>query len=394
MPRFRSLFPALVLLIVTAASAMAANRLALVIGNDAYQNVDRLQKAVNDARAVAASLRRIGFTVALGENVARRDFVRSIAEFESRIRPGDVVFFFYAGHGVEIEGANYLMPIDVPKVAPGQQSVLKDEAVSTDGLIQRLQARGARSQIIVLDACRENPFKDATGRSIGASRGLGRTLASNGVFIMYSAGIGQVALDRLSDNDANPNSVFTRTLAPLLEDPNLSLVRVAKEMRVKVAGLAGTVGHLQTPAYYDEIEGDLFLARRDGSAAPQPPPVIAPPPIAAPAPAPAPPVLPPVARLDPAPAPAAPPPPVARDAGFIFPDSDRRILSRQEVERLSLEARRVARNEIYARRGRHFRDASLRAYFSRFSWYRPHSWEVRLTAIEDANVRLIQSMER
>jgi uncharacterized caspase-like protein len=112
-------------------SARAQTKWALVIGNDAYLNVDRLQKATNDARALAAALQRVGFTATLGQNLARRDFVRTIAEFEGRLRPGDTALIFYAGHGVEIEGANYLMPVDIPKVAPGQQGILKDEAVST-----------------------------------------------------------------------------------------------------------------------------------------------------------------------------------------------------------------------------------------------------------------------
>jgi hypothetical protein len=382
----RRLLPAVFLSIALAAhlsivpAALAQSRLALVVGNDAYQNVDPLRKAVNDARAISASLRRLGFTVVAGENLQRRDFVRTVAELEARIKPGDMVFIFYAGHGVEIDGANYLLPIDIPKVAPGQQGVLKDEAISTDGLIQRLQAKGTRSQILVLDACRENPFKDATGRSVGGRRGLAPTQTSSGVFILYSAGIGQVALDRLDDNDTNPNSVFTRTLVPLMENPNLSLVRLAKEARGKVASLASTIGHMQSPAYYDEIDGDLFLARLSGGAAPLPPgpAVTSPPPVVTPPPV--------VARL--------PPPEPPRPTGFIFADSDHRMLSRQEIAQLSPDQRRLARNEIYARKGRFFRDQALRAHFSRFSWYQPHSWEVRLSPIEDANIRLIQSMER
>src|SRR5262249_49117212 len=157
--------------------AVAQNRFALVVGNDSYQHIDQLQKAVNDARAVAGSLQRLGFTVARGENLSRRDFVQALARLEAQVRPGDITFVFYAGHGVEIDGANYLLPVDVPKVAAGQQNILKDEAISTDGLIQRLKARGARSQIVVLDACRENPFRDPAGRSVGAARGLGSAQA-------------------------------------------------------------------------------------------------------------------------------------------------------------------------------------------------------------------------
>src|SRR5262249_59133245 len=205
--------------------AAAQSRFALVIGNDSYQNVEPLRKAGNDARAVAQSLGRIGFAVTLGTNLARRDFVRMVAEFENRIRPGDTAFVFYSGHGVEIDGANYLLPVDVPKVGAGQQGILRDEAISTDGLIQRLKGRGTRAQVLVLDACRDNPFRDNFGRSVGGARGLAQTVQpSNGVFVIYSAGIGETALDRLADNDANPNSVVTRSLLPLLQDPSKSLV--------------------------------------------------------------------------------------------------------------------------------------------------------------------------
>jgi len=365
--------------------AAAESRLALVIGNDSYQNVEPLKKAGNDARAVAQSLGRIGFTVTLGTNLARRDLVRMVAEFENRIRPGDTAFVFYSGHGVEIEGANYLLPVDVPKVGAGQQGILRDEAISTDGLIQRLKARGTRAQILVLDACRDNPFRDNLGRSVGGARGLAQSQASNGVFVIYSAGIGETALDRLADNDTNPNSVFTRSFLPLLEDPSKSLVEVAKATRLKVKSLAGGIGHQQSPAYYDEIDGDLVLARADGAASPRPAPSPAPPSppvvIATPAPLPPPPAPPPVAA-----------PPAA--SGFIFPDSDRRYLGRDEIARLTRDQLRIARNEIYARRGRYFQDASLTAHFSRFAWYRPNTWEPALNAYEKANVSLIQSMER
>ena len=382
MRRFAGIAVAAALL---AGPATAQSRFALVVGNDGYQNVEPLKKAVNDARAVAQSLGRLGFSVTLGTNVVRRDFVRMVADFENRIQPGDTAFVFYSGHGVEIEGANYLLPIDAPKVGAGQQGILRDEAISTDGLIQRLKARGTRAQILVLDACRDNPFRDQLGRSVGGARGLAQAQASNGVFVIYSAGIGETALDRLANNDANPNSVFTRSFLPLLEDPNRSLVEVAKATRLQVKSLAGGVGHQQSPAYYDEVDGDLFLART-GGATPRPTPTLPPVVIATPAPGPSP--VPP----SPPPPPVAAPPPVA--SGFIFPDSDRRYLARDEIARLSRDQLRIARNEIYARRGRYFQDASLTAHFSRFAWYRPNTWEPALNAYEKANISLIQSMER
>ena len=193
----------------------AQNRLAFVVGNDAYRNVSPLQKAINDARAVGRSLQQLGFRVTLGENLSWREYVEKFSAFENSIQPGDTAFLFYSGHGVEIDGANFLIPIDAPKVAPEQQSLLKDVSISTDNMIQRIKSRGTRTQIIVLDACRENPFRQSNGRSVGGARGLAGTQVPGGVFMIYSAGLGQVALDRLSDNDANPNSIFTRSFLPL-----------------------------------------------------------------------------------------------------------------------------------------------------------------------------------
>jgi len=384
MKAFRAILVAL-LAIAAAAPAVAENRLAFVVGNDAYRNVSPLQKAVNDARAVSRSLQQLGFRVTLGENLAWRDYVEKFSVFENSIRPGDVAFLFYSGHGVEIDGANYLIPVDAPKVSPEQQSLLKDVSVSTDNLIQRLKARGTRTQIIVLDACRENPFRLASGRSVGGARGLADARVPGGVFMIYSAGVGEVALDRLSDNDGDPNSVFTRSFLPLLANPDNSLVAVAKQTRSRVKSLASTIGQTQSPAYYDEIDGDIFLAK---DSPPTPTPATQPPPPQVVTLPPVPPQPPPPAR------PIEPAPVAAPSQDFIFPESDRIRLTRDMVARLTPAHLRIARNEIYARRGRYFRDPTLAAHFGRFSWYRPYTWDVPLSAIEQANVSLIASFER
>lgn len=109
--------------------------------------------------------------------------------------------------------------------------------------------------MIILDACRDNPFAEGGVRSIGGSRGLARVDAPEGTFVMYSAGAGQTALDRLSDNDADANSVFTRSLIPLITTPGLGMQEVALKVRERVVELANSVGHRQTPAYYDQLLG-------------------------------------------------------------------------------------------------------------------------------------------
>lgn len=239
--------------------ALAEKRVALVVGNDDYETLPDLKKAVNDARAVSSALSELGFAVIIGENLSRRAMNRKLADLEAAIAPGDLVFFFFAGHGVAIDSANYLIPVDMPEPNEGEESVVADEAVAADSIIRRIQGRGASVSFIILDACRDNPFAAAGVRSIGGSRGLTRIEAAKGVFVLYSAGIGQTALDRLSESDTDPNSVFTRKFVPLLKTRGLSHVDLAKEVQREVDELAASVLHPQQPAYYDQIIGTVVL---------------------------------------------------------------------------------------------------------------------------------------
>lgn len=235
--------------------AEAAKRIGLVIGNDAYVNVEPLDKAVNDARGIADALQAVGFTIILAQDVDRRAFNQRLQEFASAIAPGDEAFFFFAGHGVEIDGRNFLLPVDIPSARQGEEELIKGEAIAVDRVLEIVRDRRPRIDILVLDACRQNPFKRPGTRGLGGTRGLAATVAPEGTFIMYSAGVGQTALDRLGDDDPHPNSVFTRSLLPLLGEPGLLLPELARRVRAEVLALAGTVGHDQRPAYYDEIVG-------------------------------------------------------------------------------------------------------------------------------------------
>lgn len=240
----------------------AAKRRALVIGNDDYTQVLKLQKAANDAAAMESTLDEIGFKVTTAINVTRRDMNFAIQNFVNEIETGDVAMLFFAGHGVEIDGENFLLPTDIPNAKPGQEGFVKGESISLNNILGRLKAKNARVNIVILDACRNNPFESRAGRSIGASRGLARIASPQGTFVMYSADAGEEALDRLSDSDASPNSVFTRTLIPLLKEPGRDLVSTAREARRQVRKLALTVSHQQTPAYYDAVLGEFYFNGR------------------------------------------------------------------------------------------------------------------------------------
>ena len=250
-----------VLAIVSASisSVLAKNRVALVVGNNAYDNIIDLKKAVNDARVMGDTLRGLGFEVLKVENAGRRELNRKLYEFASRLENGDVAVFFFAGHGVELSGRNFLLPTDTPDVKLGQEGFLESEAISVDQVLQSIRDRGTRISLVILDACRNNPFPTDGTRSLGGTRGLARIAAPEGTFILYSAGVGQAALDDLGNGDPNPNSVFTRTLVPLLKTPGLSLTETARKVRREVRQLAKKVSHQQRPAYYDEVIGDFYF---------------------------------------------------------------------------------------------------------------------------------------
>ena len=236
-----------------------AKRLALVTGNDNYHSVEKLQKAVNDAKAVSETLKGLGFQVTFAKNVTRRKMNRVLTSFANKIEIGDEVLFYYAGHGIEILGRNYLLPVDIPSADPGNETFITNESFAVSGIISDLQNRGGRVNLIILDACRDNPFPKRGRRTLGGKRGLSRVAPPRGTFVMFSAGANQSALDRLNNSDPNPNSVYTRSLIPLLKTPGISMTQMAKRLRRDVEKLALTINHPQYPSYYDELNGEYFI---------------------------------------------------------------------------------------------------------------------------------------
>ena len=256
------------------APAHAEKRVALVVGNNDYKNVPKLQKAVNDARTMGDTLKRLGFSVMVAENQTRQAFSQTLLAFDNAVQPGDTAFFFYAGHGFEIAGQNFLLPTDVPAASEGQEELVRDASVLADRIIERLQNKKVRTSILVFDACRNNPFERSGTRAVAGSGGLApMTQLPDGVFSVFSAGPRQTALDRLSNDDGNPNSVFTRTFAKELTAPGVNLVQVAQRTRRLVSEMAETVHHKQIPVYFDQMVDDVFLnglAKAPAEAAAQP----------------------------------------------------------------------------------------------------------------------------
>ena len=248
------------LLLAITAPAHAEKRVALVIGNNDYKNVPKLQKAVNDARTMGDTLRQLGFSVMVAENQTRQAFSETLLAFDKAVGPGDTAFFFYAGHGFEIAGQNFLLPTDVPAATEGQEELVRDASILADRVIERLQNKKVRTAILVFDACRNNPFERSGTRAVAGGGGLApMTQLPEGVFSVFSAGPRQTALDRLSNNDDNPNSVFTRTFSKELLQPGENLVQVAQHTRRIVSEMAETVSHKQIPVYFDQMVDDVFL---------------------------------------------------------------------------------------------------------------------------------------
>ncbi|WP_456640188.1 caspase family protein [Bradyrhizobium sp. USDA 10063] len=242
------------------APAQAEKRVALVVGNNDYKYVPKLQKAVNDARTMGDTLKQLGFSVMIAENQNRQQFSETLLAFDKAIEPGDTAFFFYAGHGFEIAGQNFLLPTDVPAATEGQEELVRDASILADRIVERLQNKKARSSILVFDACRNNPFERPGTRAVAGGGGLApMTQLPEGVFSVFSAGPRQTALDRLSNDDTNPNSVFTRTFAKELLQPGKNLVQVAQHTRRLVSEAAETIRHKQIPVYFDQMVDDVFL---------------------------------------------------------------------------------------------------------------------------------------
>ena len=232
-----------------------ANRKALVIGNDAYKKVTPLLNAAEDAKVVAESLTTLGFKVSLKLDVDRKQFQSEIRAFKNQVKAGDEVAIFYAGHGVQIASTNYLLPVDI---AGQNEEEIRDDAISLQRILDDMTEKEAKFTLAMIDACRDNPFK-SSGRSVIGTRGLAPTTAATGQMIVFSAGTGQQALDKLGPNDKSKNGLFTRVFVKEMQKAGVSVDRVVRNVRTEVVALAKSVGHNQVPAIYDQVVGEFYF---------------------------------------------------------------------------------------------------------------------------------------
>lgn len=230
-------------------AALAEPRIALVIGNSAYGSVSPLDNPVNDAKLITEKLTGLGFEVRHLSDSHQVDMKRAIAQFGRDLRKGGenaVGLFYYAGHGVQSFGSNYLLPVDVSLNDPADLDLMAVEARS---VLHQMASANNKTNIVILDACRNNPFEDLADMD---DNGLAEMKAPTGTFLAYATDPGGVALD-----GETGNSPFTLSLAGHIETPGMAIEQLFKKVRVDV--LNETRG-LQTPWDTSSLTQDFAFA--------------------------------------------------------------------------------------------------------------------------------------
>jgi uncharacterized caspase-like protein len=432
----RGLRVALALLMSTvAADALAASRNALVIGNSSYRPGYELKNPIADARGVAESLSKVGFDVVILEDTDLASIQRAIDVFVGKSAQGEAAVIYYAGHGARINNRDFLLPVDFSMATFDQ---VDTEAFDVDRLVQALAATRSDLKLLLFDACRNNPLEDRGAMALKAPEKTPQYGANT--MTVYATAQGMKALDGLGDH-----SPFAEGLMENIADPQIELNDLIRKVTVfvrdKTAGRQTTyqqgsldksfylgrnvvatgvvagqasepIAQLTGLVFDDSDRRELTDADLQGKDAA-------------------------TLRLarneifarhnrrfaDPALArhfgqfdwyrpgenetrlskleianveairryelkPAIP------ESDFLLPDSDRRLLTKEDLQPLSKEQLRVARNEIYARRGWDFKTKAMETYFEQFDWYTPSLGKIELSHIEQQNVDFIVKFER
>ena len=244
--------------------ASAERRVALVIGNSKYETAP-LRNPVNDATLMSATLREIGFDVISRTDVNLREMQVAVREFSRKIQNGAVGLFYYAGHGMQTGGRNFLIPIGAQIEGEGD---LVLEGLDLNSVLEQMGMAQNRLNIVILDACRNNPF---TRSFRSYSQGLAQVNAPAGTFIAYATAPGQTASD-----GKGQNGLYTQELIANLRSPGLPIEEVFKRVRVEVKQKSGGV---QIPWDASSLEGAFSFVAGNGAVAAGPPPAVSAPPV-------------------------------------------------------------------------------------------------------------------
>lgn len=238
--------------------ATAQTRVALVVGNNAYLKIDPLGNAVNDAAVISEELRKSGFQVIRVIDGKAADIQDAKKRFLAAVANGGIGVFYFSGHGLQVEGRNFLLPVDFSDIS---ENGLAQQALSVPAFLDDLERAKPRLSILILDACRDNPFaqKTAPASSRAVKRGLSEVAKPipSGVLVLYAASSNQAALDSLP-NRPSKHGLFTGELLTAMREPGLEVRQLAQRVRYSVMEKAESIGHLQVPALYDNLSPGAF----------------------------------------------------------------------------------------------------------------------------------------
>ncbi len=235
-------------------AALADKRVAFVVGNAAYKNVPQLPNPAIDAKSMARVLRNVGFEVVEGSNLTRDAMTAKLLEFGKKSEGADVALFFYAGHGIAVNGSNYLLPVDAD--LKSEMDVKLGAAINVDLTLEQAMA-DAKVKLVFLDACRDNPFaakirSAKATRSVTVASGLAEMKSGEGTLIAFATGPGQTALD----GEAGTNSPFTRALIANIAQPGLEIQQAMTKVRAQVND---ETNKAQLPWGHTNLTGTVFL---------------------------------------------------------------------------------------------------------------------------------------
>jgi uncharacterized caspase-like protein len=266
----RSAILGTIILALAGTTALAEKRVALVIGNSAYKNVAPLDNPKNDAKLMASSLRELGFTLVGGSpqiDLDKPGFDDLLQKFGNELVGADVALFYYAGHGIQVRGSNYLVPVSAN---PAREADVLFQMIDTSLVLAAMEGSGTRLNLVILDACRNNPFG---GRGLRAvESGLAQIRAPEGTLISYATQPGNVALD-----GTGGNSPYTKALSQIMRKAGLNIFQTFNEVGLEVMR---ATGNAQQPwVSTSPIKGNFqFVVSPDQAPSPTP---VAPAPAAA-----------------------------------------------------------------------------------------------------------------